>query len=203
MKHITTQLDDEFILFEKYSVTPGELFFLKMLLLSQEEDMQDMIYRYFNLPEESRGSIIEMLESLKNKGIILSTYKIPKKGDRFDPLSVPLSKNFQNSFFKASFDLGKDLYDHYPASNVVNEVEYKLKRVSKKFDSLEDAFRAYGKYIRWNKATHDHVIKLVEWGKANNYQFTTLDCFIVDNDWNNIEELSANSILTSSELKLL
>ena len=78
MKHITTQLDDEFILFEKYSVTPGELFFLKMLLLSQEEDMQDMIYRYFNLPEESRGSIIEMLESLKNKGIILSTYKIPK-----------------------------------------------------------------------------------------------------------------------------
>ena len=35
MKHITTQLDDEFILFEKYSVTPGELFFLKMLLLSQ------------------------------------------------------------------------------------------------------------------------------------------------------------------------
>ena len=95
MKHITTQLDDEFILFEKYSVTPGELFFLKMLLLSQEEDMQDMIYRYFNLPEESRGSIIEMLESLKNKGIILSTYKIPKKGDRFEPLSVPLSKNFQ------------------------------------------------------------------------------------------------------------
>ena len=73
----------------------------------------------------------------------------------------------------------------------------------KKFDSLEDAFRAYGKYIRWNKATHDHVIKLVEWGKANNYQFTTLDCFIVDNDWNNIEELSANSILASSELKLL
>lgn len=123
MKHITTQLDDEFILFEKYSVTPGELFFLKMLLLSQEEDMQDMIYRYFSLPEESRGSIIEMLESLKNKGIILSTYKIPKKGDRFDPLSVPLSKNFQNSFFKASFDLGKDLYDHYPASNVVNGVE--------------------------------------------------------------------------------
>lgn len=174
-----------------------------MLLLSQEEDMQDMIHRYFNLPEESRGSIIGMLESLKNKGIILSTYKIPKKGDRFDPLSVPLSKNFQNSFFKASFDLGKDLYDHYPASIVVNEVEYKLKRVSKKFDSLEDAFRAYGKYIRWNKTTHDHVIKLVEWGKANNYQFTTLDCFIVDNDWNNIEELSANSILTSSELKLL
>lgn len=123
MKHITTQIDEEFVIFEKYSVTPNELFFLKMLLLSQEEDIQDTIYRYFKLPEEARGSIVEMLESLKNKGIILSTYKIPQKGEKFNPLDVPLSKNFQNHFFKASYDLGKDLFDHYPTSTVVNGVE--------------------------------------------------------------------------------
>lgn len=203
MKHIDTKLDDEFVLFEKYSVSPNELFFLKMLFLAQEEDEREPIYRYFQLPEQSRGSIIDILISLKEKKIILSTYKIPNKGDKFDPLDVPLSKNFQNAFGKASYDLGKDLYDHYPKSTVVNNIEYKLRRVSKKFDSLEDAFRAYGKYIRWSKATHKHVIELVEWGKDHNYQFTTLGDFIVDNDWLNIESLTEDGILNNSGLKLI
>lgn len=203
MKHITTQIDEEFVLFEKYSVTPNELFFLKMLFLSKEEDIQDTIHRYFNLSEESRGSITEMLKSLQDKGIILSTYKLPKKGDSFNPLDVPLSQNFQKTFFKASYDLGKDLYDHYPTSTVVNGVEYKLRRVSKKFDSLEDAFRTYGKYIRWSQATHEHIIELIEWGKQNNYQFTTLDDFIVDNDWLNIESLTSDGLLSNSGLTLL
>lgn len=203
MKHITTQIDEEFVIFEKYSVTPNELFFLKMLLLSKEEDIQETIQRYFKLPEAARGSIIEMLESLQNKGIILKTYKLPKKGEKFNPLDVPLSQNFQSHFFKASYELGKDLYDHYPTSTVVNGVEYKLRRVSKKFDSLEDAFRTYGKYIRWSQKTHEHVIKLIEWGKANNYQFTTLDDFIVDNDWLNIESMVSDGLLTNSGLTLL
>lgn len=203
MKHITTQIDEEFVIFEKYSVTPNELFFLKMLLLAKEEDIQDTIYRYFQLPEKSRGSIKEMLESLKEKGIILSTYKVPNKGEKFDPLIVPLSQNFQKHFFKASYDLGKDLYDHYPTSCVVNGVEYKLRRVSKKFDSLEDCFRTYGKYIRWSQATHDHIIELIEWAKANNYQFTTLDSFVCDQDWLNIEVITEDGLLTNSGLKLL
>jgi hypothetical protein len=203
LKHITTQIDEEFVIFEKYSVTPNELFFLKMLLLAKEEDSLDKIQRYFKLPEESRGSIIEMLKSLKNKGIILSTYKIPEKGMKFSPLDVPLSQNFQKHFFKASFDLGKDLFDHYPISTVVNGIEYKLRRVSKKFDSLEDCFRTYGKYIRWSQKTHEHVIELVEWGKANGYQFTSLADFVVDQDWLNIEDMKENGTLTTSNLRLL
>ncbi len=174
-----------------------------MLLLAKEDDCMDKIHRYFNLPEESRGSIIEMLQSLKKKGIILSTYKIPEKGMKFNPLDVPLSQNFQKHFFKASFDLGHDLFEHYPISTVVNGVEYKLRRVSKKFDSLEDCFRTYGKYIRWSQKTHEHVIELVEWGKSNGYQFTSLADFVVDQDWLNIEEMKENGTLTTSNLRLL
>lgn len=203
MKHLTTQIDEEFVIFEKYSVTPNELFFLKMLLLAKEEDAIDKLQRYFSLPEEARGSIVDMLKSLKSKGIILSTYKIPEKGTKFSPLDVPLSQNFQKHFFKASFDLGQDLYDHFPVSTVVNGVEYKLKRISKKFNSLEDAFRMYGKYIRWSYQTHQHVIELIEWGKSNGYQFTSLGDFIVDRDWNNIEEMQENGTLTTSNLQLL
>lgn len=203
MKHLTTQLDEEFVIFEKYSVSPNELFFLKMLLLAKEEDDLDMINRYFNLPEEARGSIIGMLSSLQDKGIILSTYKIPEKGMKFSPLDVPLSQNFQKHFFKASYELGRDLFEHYPVSCIVNGIEYKLKRVSKKFNSLEDAFRAYSKYIRWSQKTHEYVIELVEWGKANGYQFSTLDSFIVDNDWLNIEEIKENGTLSTSNMRLL
>ena len=196
-------MDEEFVLFEKYSITPNELFFLKILLLAKEEDMQETLQRYFKLSDSSRGSIRDMLESLQKKGVILSTYQIPEKGSKFSPLDIPLSKNFQTNFFKASYDLGKDLYDHYPISCVVNNVEYKLRRVSKKFDSLEDAFRTYSKYIRWSQETHKHIIELIEWGKANNYQFTNLADFIIDNDWINIEDLAKDSILSNSGLKLL
>ena len=74
-----------------------------MLLLAKEEDMQDTIYRYFKLPEEARGSIIGMLESLKEKGIILSTYKIPKKlCSRISECKMELLRNSLNR--KASIE---------------------------------------------------------------------------------------------------
>ena len=75
--------------------------------------------------------------------------------------------------------------------------------MSKKFDSLEDAYRAYGKAISWKPDVHQHILELIEWGKNNNYQFTTLSDFIVDNDWLNIEAMQINSILDSNSLKML
>jgi hypothetical protein len=78
-----------------------------------------------------------------------------------------------------------------------------LRRVSKKFDSLEDAYRAYGKAISWKPDTHEKVMQLIEWGKENNYQFTTLDSFIVDHDWLNIEAVRDNGTLTSDIVKML
>ena len=106
-------------------------------------------------------------------------------------------------FYKASFWLGKELFDVYPISTIVNGLEYKLRRVSKKFDSLEDAYRAYGKAISWKPKTHKHILQLIEWGKNNNYQFTTLDSFIVDNDWLNIEAMKENSILDANIVQML
>ena len=46
-------------------------------------------------------------------------------------------------------------------------------------------------------------MQLIEWGKENNYQFTTLDSFIVDNDWLNIEAVRDNGTLTSDVVKML
>jgi len=99
--------------------------------------------------------------------------------------------------------MGKELFDAYPISTVVNNIEYKLRRISKKFDSLEDAYRAYGKAISWNPETHNKVIELVKQGINNNYQFTTLGDFIVDRDWLNMEAMSTDGIMNNTSMKLL
>ena len=46
-------------------------------------------------------------------------------------------------------------------------------------------------------------MQLIEWGKQNNYQFTTLDSFIVDNDWLNIEAMKDNGSLDANTVKML
>ncbi len=59
------------------------------------------------------------------------------------------------------------------------------------------------KAISWKPDVHQNIMELIEWGKNNNYQFTTLDSFIVDNDWLNIEAVRDNGTLTSDVVKML
>ena len=81
--------------------------------------------------------------------------------------------------------------------------EYKLRRISKKFNSLEDAYLKYGKAIGWNPDKHEEILALIKQGIESNYNFTTLDDFIVDNDWLNLEAMSKDGIINNSSMKLL
>ena len=104
-------------------------------------------------------------------------------------------------FYRCSFEMGYELYETYPMSTIVNGVEYKLRRISKKFASLEDAYVAYGKAIRWKPDVHKHILELIEMGKKTNYVFTNLGDFIVDNDWLNMETLATDNV--KSNVKML
>ena len=188
---------------DKYKISSDELLFITVILLIQEGDNNPYINLYFSLPATCRGNIRELLVSLQHKQVITQEYKIPPSGTKFIPEDITFNKNFTKTFYKASFWLGKELFENYPISSVVNGVEYKLRRVSKKYDSLEDAYAAYGKAISWKPDVHRNIMQLIEWGKENNYQFTTLDSFIVDHDWLNIEAIKDNSILNSNTVKLL
>lgn len=196
-------LEEQVVLLEKYKINSDELLFITVILLIQEGDNNPYIQLYFSLPTACRGSIRELLVSLQDKQVITKEYKIPPSGTKFIPEDVSFNKNFIKNFYKGSFWIGKELFDSYPLSTVVSGVEYKLRRVSKKFDSLEDAYKAYGKAISWKPETHQHILELIEWGKNNNYQFTTLSDFIVDNDWLNIEAMQSNSLLDSNSIKML
>ena len=196
-------LEQQLIFCEKYSINPSELLLLEILLLAQDGDEPEIVNSYFTSRICARGNTRELLSGLRDAGVINKTYKIPEKGSTFNPLDVPINKNLVKDFYKCSFDMGKELFDAYPISTVVNNIEYKLRRISKKFDSLEDAYRAYGKAISWNPETHNKVIELVKQGINNNYQFTTLGDFIVDRDWLNMEAMSTDGIMNNTSMKLL
>lgn len=204
MQHFIN-LDSELSCYSYYNLTPNEMMLVRILLLAINNDPEELKYvnQYFKLPESCRGSIIEMLYTLQSKGIINKTYKIPAKGQGFNPAKVELNQNTIKGLFKASYELGKELWEVYPLSTVVGSTEHKLKRISNKYNSLEDAFRYYGQCIRWNPTTHKQIIDLVNWGKANNYSFTTLGAFLADHDWENIKAMRNGSILTSSNMKLV
>lgn len=196
-------LEEQVVLLDKYKIDSNELLFITVILLIQEGDNNPYINLYFSLPVGCRGNIRDLLTSLQNKQVITKEYKIPPSGTKFIPEDIIFNKNFIKTFYKGSFWIGKELFEIYPISTVVNGVEYKLRRISKKFDSLEDAYRAYGKAISWKPEVHQNIIQLVEWGKQNNYQFTTLDSFIVDNDWLNIAAVRDNGLLTDNTVKML
>ena len=196
-------LEEQIAILSRYNINSDELLFITVILLIQEGDENPYINLYFSLPSSCRGGIRDLLISLQEKQVITKEYKIPPTGAKFTPEDVTFNKNFIKTFYKGSFWIGKELFEIYPISTVVNGIEYKLRRVSKKFDSLEDAYRAYGKAISWKPDVHRNIMQLIEWGKQNNYQFTTLDSFIVDNDWLNIEAMKDNGSLDTNTVRML
>jgi hypothetical protein len=88
-----------------------------------------------------------------------------------------------------SFEMGKELFEMYPMFGNIQGCVTSIRGVSKKFDSLEDFYRAYGKAIKWNPETHQEILDLIKWAKDNTQfiQFS-LASFVVDRRW---EELKA------------
>lgn len=195
MEHFKLSIDNELCLLEKYNLNPTELFTIKVLLLAKEEGEYEWLQRFAQIVK-----LREFLESLQEKGIILKSWKLPKEGSQLIVEDIPFNQNFQKQFFRASFEMGEELFDVYPQSTVVNGTLYNLKRISKHFDSLEQAFAKYSKYIRHNPETHSKIINLVKWGIENNYNFTTLDAFIIDNGWFAIEAVrNGNAINVNND----
>jgi hypothetical protein len=180
-------IEEELNMLDKYKLTPTELFVVKLLLIAQIEGEEDYIYRYVQIPNKS--SFREVLESLQSKGVIVKSYKIPKSGEKLMIEDIDFNKNFVKNIHRASFELGKELYENYPQATYVKGQVFNLRRVSKKFNSLEDAFFKYGKYIRFDNELHNEVIELIKWGIQNGYNFTTMDSFIIDQDWRNIKNV--------------
>lgn len=169
-------------------LTPNELYLIRTILM-YEDDIQ-YIAKYLNLCKITNTDVISLLSSLQNKGLILKDYKIPKPGDQFKPEEVMFNQNFIKKYHKASFELGKELFEVYPRFTVIQGCTVPLRTVSKKFDSLEDFFRFYGKTIKYNPELHNHIIEITKWASENT---TIINCtiasYVIDRRWEDIEAL--------------
>ena len=171
-------------------ITPNELFIIRALRLAQEERNPTYIKEYLEIPEKIRGDFRQVLLKLQNRGIILKTgFKIPEPGENLDIYSIPFNMNFIKRLHKASYDMGQELFEVYPDFAIINGSMVGIKTVSKKYDSLEDAFIAYGKAVGYNPQKHKEVIELTKWGKENNLINCSLASFIIDRRWEALRKL--------------
>ena len=199
-------LEEQITILDKYGIDSNELLFVSIILLIQNGDYFDFINQYFNLPSNCRNNIRDILISLQNKGIITKEYKIPEKGQKFIPEDIKFNKNFIKNFYRSSFDMGKELFEAYPIFGTVGGNTVGLKSVSKKFDTLEDFYRYYGKTIRWDPKTHNYILELVNWAKNNtNYLCCTLANFVIDHKWLELEALQKGDIgnINADAIKLV
>lgn len=197
MEKLSLTIDNELALMEKYQISPNEWFLIKLLFLANEEYFPEYIFRFLAIPAEMRGDVREQLVSLQDKGIILKSYKIPQRGEQFYPEDVEFNKAFLRTYFKSSYELGEELWNEYPFSTTINGVPYTLKNIAKKYDSIEDFFRAYGKAIHYDETKHKHIIELLKWARDNtSYVCFNICEFVISRKWEEIEKLKSGEIET-------
>lgn len=191
MKKFNYSIDDDIAFQEKYQITPTELFVLKIILLLQEDTQDEDYLKRFLQISDNKECFRDTLQSLQNKGLILKSYKIPNKGEPFNPYDIAINKVLIKNMHKASFDLGQELMEVYPRYGMINGGMVPLHGVSKRFGSREDFFRFYSKIINWNPETHSKIIELIKWEQANNVGFLnmTVLSFVIDHRWEALQDI--------------
>ena len=183
--------DNQLPVLEKYRLTPNEYYILLAILNIQDGNPIEDLGRFLNISVEHKKILRDSLISLQNKGIILKSYKIPNSGEKFNPLDVEINKNVVKTFWKASFEMGAELFETYPMFANINGNIVSIRSISKKFNTPEDAFRYYSKVINWNPEKHREIIDLIKWEQNNEVHFInmSLSSFIIDRKWNELQAL--------------
>lgn len=186
-------MNEQLMIMEKYNLTPSEYFVIKLIFMTQEGYEESYLLRYLKI---NKNTFRDDLVSLQNKGVILKSWKIPEKGSKFNPLEIPINKNFFKNMFKSSLELGKQLFDAYPMFVNINGSTFSLRSFAKKFDTIEDFFRFYGKSIHWDLDKHNEILELIKWDQENNIGFLKMSIcnFVVEQKWNELEALKNGDV---------
>lgn len=195
MHAIELSIDKEIDFMLKYNLTADELFTLKLIFYAQE-DHEEYIVNFFvrgNLTLELR----EILKSLQEKGIINQTYEVPSKGEIFKAKDVDLNKRVIDALYHHSEDLGMELIEAYPRFTNINGRMFSLVNIAKSFKSMEEFCWAYGKAIKFDLATHRHVMEILDWAKENNFIRSGICDFVISQQWKTYEAamLDGNGIV--------
>lgn len=174
---------------KKYKLTAEEMFLVDLLFLSSpEEGHGEYLRSYLSFNDID---LRQALLNLQSKQVILKSYKVPDKGQAFDPESVEFNKLFLNNYRKYSGELGYEFFKEYPSYGIINGSEVPLRNFAKKFNSEEEFFYAYGRSVSWNQEKHEHVLELIRWAKENNCRLLNMNIadFVISKTWLSIEDL--------------
>lgn len=149
------------------NLTPTELFILRLLFLAQDGD-SSYISNYLSNIQNGKQLILTVLNSLKQKGIILSGFNIPKEGELLRFTEIPIHKNLVKKYIRESNQIGKELFDTYPPFININGKMVSIKNFTKaNLFSLDDFCLFYSKQIKSSGVTHDRVMEALKFGIEN------------------------------------
>lgn len=88
------ELTKLFTFLEKYSINFNEYMLAKMLAWAQTKQNAEVVNKYFAMRVCCRDFTIQLLQGLKDAGLVDESYEIPRVGSVFKPCSVPLDEEF-------------------------------------------------------------------------------------------------------------
>lgn len=180
-------LKEEIDIFINIGVNPLELFVLRILFLAQDGYPAYML-NYVNNTNEGKEDFKKALKTLQEKGIILKSYNIPKEGEPFNYKVVPINKNFIKKYIKESNQIGKELFEAYPAFISINGKRASIKNITRAgLFSIDEFCVFYNKQLKLSNITHERVMEAVSYGKEHNLINYSLLEFIASQKWNEIE----------------
>ena len=187
MQHFELSLNEEISIYIHSGLTPTELFVLRLLFLAIDGEPKYLI-NYISNAHNGKILFRSVLESLQEKKVINSTFKIPQEGDTLNYKNIPINKNFLKTYIRESNQLGKELFDAYPPFININGKMCSIKNFTKaNLFSLEDFCNFYAKAIKNAGVTHERVMEALEFAKANNLINYTIIEFVASMKYQEIE----------------
>ena len=178
---------EEINIYINSGLTPTELFILRLLLLAIDGD-PSLLINYLSNVNNGKELFRQVLESLKEKKVILSSFKVPCEGEALNYSNIPFNKNFIKMYIKESNQLGKELFDAYPPFITINGKMCSIKNFTKaNLFSFDDFCLFYAKAIKAASVKHERVMEALEYAKENNLINYSILEFISSRKWEEIE----------------
>ena len=184
-------LDTILNIMTEYKLTADELLLVYLTFISQTENSQtEKGTFYFQKWYEGGGGerLKDLFKSLKEKGVIKKNY-CPES---YIPDEIEFNLNFIKKWFKFSGELGKELFNAYPAYLPAQGKLLPLRNISKKFHSLDAFYFHYATTIGHNKERHKEIMELLKWGVENNFISYSIVEFVASEKWLDLKELKEN-----------
>jgi len=187
MQHFELSLKEEINIYINSSLTPTELFILRLLFLAIDGEQKHLINYLTNI-SNGKQLLRSVLSSLLEKKVINSTFKIPQEGESLNYKNIPFNKNFLKMYIRESNEIGKEFFDAYPPFISISGKLCSIKNFTKAgLFSFDEFCIFYAKQLKNATATHERVMDALLFAKEQNLINYTIIEFIASKKWEEIE----------------